>query len=115
MKKDESVLQIQCVEYFRLQYPKLIKRLWAIPNGGFRNIATAVRLKREGVLAGVPDLFLSIPRGGFGGLFIEMKAKSGKLSDSQKEFIEEHEQDYKIVTAKSLDEFMKAVRDYLKL
>ena len=43
-------------------------------------------LKRMGVVAGVSDLFLPRGNGNLSGLWIEMKAKGGRLSDSQKKF-----------------------------
>ena len=61
--------------------------LFAIPNGGSRNIATARKLQAEGVLAGVPDLFLPVPCGDHPGLFIELKAKKGRVSRLQKNFM----------------------------
>lgn len=64
------------------QHP-LLKLCFAIPNGGHRSKATAARLKAEGVKAGVPDIFLPVARGGFHGLFIEMKIKGGRLSAHQ--------------------------------
>lgn len=58
--------------------------LFAIPNGGLRNVIVATRLKAEGVRAGIPDLFLAVPRGGLHGLFIELKrARGGRTSDVQ--------------------------------
>ncbi len=65
--------------------------LTAIPNGGRRDLVTAARLKRQGVLAGIPDLFAC----GAGGLaFIELKNPAGKskkaetlLSDAQRDII----------------------------
>ena len=46
-------------------------------------------MKAEGVRAGVPDLFLSVPRGAYHGLFIEMKKENGgRVSISQKSMIE---------------------------
>ncbi|UMO89366.1 VRR-NUC domain-containing protein [Pectobacterium sp. PL64] len=54
-----------------------------IPNEGKRGPKAARDAKRLGVRAGVPDLFLALPRGGYAGLWIEMKAKGGKLSAQQ--------------------------------
>lgn len=78
----ESVLQTACVKWFRLQYPDLI--IYAVPNGGSRNIREAQRLKTEGVLAGVADLVVLLPQGK--SLYIEMKVKGNKQTDNQKEF-----------------------------
>lgn len=70
------------VQWFRRKYPSV--RIFAIPNGGARNPATACRLKVEGVLRGVPDLFIPEWR-----LWIEMKRiKGGVLSPEQKDWIE---------------------------
>lgn len=44
-------------------------------------------LKRLGVQAGVPDLCIPVPMGGFHGLYIEMKAKSGRLSANQSRWL----------------------------
>lgn len=63
--------------------------LFAIPNGGERNVIVASRLKAEGVRAGVPDLFLAVPHGNLGGLFIEMKkAKGGRVSEAQRAYLD---------------------------
>ena len=43
----------------------------------------AARMKREGVLAGVSDIMLPVARNGFHGLYVELKAVKGKLSDNQ--------------------------------
>lgn len=71
----------------KAQYP-LLTRLFAIPNGGLRNPATAGRLKAEGVKSGVPDVFLPVPRFPFHGCFIEMKVKKRKTFDNQDNWIE---------------------------
>ena len=44
-------------------------------------------MKREGVLAGVSDIMLPVARNGWHGLYVELKIKGGRLSDSQKWWI----------------------------
>lgn len=52
---------------------KDLRFIYHCPNGGSRNKTEANNLKRQGVKAGVPDLFLPVGRGGYFGLYIEMK------------------------------------------
>jgi len=58
--------------------------LFAIPNGGKRDKREAVRLKAQGVKAGVSDLFYPVARGGYFGLWIEMKVGRNKPTEKQK-------------------------------
>jgi hypothetical protein len=44
-------------------------------------------LEAEGVKAGVPDIHLPVARGGFHGLYIEMKFGKGKLTGAQEDYI----------------------------
>lgn len=78
----ESKLQIECVKWFRLKFPKVL--IYAVPNGGQRNAITGAILKAEGVLAGVADLCIMKPNGKV--FFIEMKSEKGTLSKTQKDF-----------------------------
>lgn len=88
--------------------------IFAIPNGGYRHITTAKKLQREGVKAGVPDLFVPIVRGGFGGLFLEVKTKIGKLSDSQRFWLGELvENGYRCEIVRSLEDGIKVLRGYV--
>lgn len=117
-RHEESHLQRQCVAWFRLQYPKLARLLFAVPNGGGRSKVEAGIMKAEGVTAGVSDLILLVPRGGHGALCIEMKtdSRSSRQSEAQKEWQKDVEsQGYMYVVVRTLDEFMKVVRDYLSL
>lgn len=61
--------------------------MYAVPNGGKRDLVTAAKLKQEGVKPGVPDVCLPVPRGGYAGLYVEMKAERGRLSADQREWI----------------------------
>lgn len=69
-------------------YPAL-QWMFHIPNGGSRNTIEAANLKRQGIKAGVSDIFLPAAVGKYHGLFIEMKRKGGKASEMQTKFIED--------------------------
>ena len=94
-----------------------LENIFAIPNGGLRNIVVAKKLKAEGVKAGVPDIFLAVARGGYHGLFIEMKReKSGKLSDVQDGWmarLEYHNYCFKV--CHGFNAAIEAVENYLEL
>jgi hypothetical protein len=114
MKITEHAEQVNLIQWWRYQYPKFAKCLWAIPNGGARHIGTAVKLKAEGVVSGVSDLFLMIPKNGLHGMFIEMKIKGGKVSDNQKEFMETaNSLGYKCVVCFGFDDAKNAINEYL--
>lgn len=111
----EHRLQQSCVRWFRLQYPQLEGRLFAVPNGGRRDTATGAKLKAEGVVAGVADLILLKANRQYGALLIEMKTAKGRQSDSQRWWqsaVCKHDE-YKYVVCRSLDEFIMEVREYL--
>ncbi len=55
------------------QYPEIYKVTFAIPNGGKRNPVEAARLKKQGVKAGVSDIFVAYPENPYHGLWIELK------------------------------------------
>lgn len=84
MARSNTEHQIQCaiVEFWNYRGRRDLD-LFAIPNGGIRNIVTAKRLKAEGVKAGVPDMCVTLPGGRVG--WLEVKAIRGRLSDEQKE------------------------------
>lgn len=78
--RTEHEEQRELVSWFRKTYPEVV--IFAIPNGGARSASVAGRLKAEGVLPGVPDLFIP----GWH-TWIEMKrTKGSSVSKEQKEF-----------------------------
>ena len=117
--KTESQEQIELMTWCKRnmgKHPEL-EKIFHIPNGGKRNIQTAMRLKLEGVKPGVPDLFLPVARRGYHGLFIEMKRiKGGSLSASQKDWkawlAEEH---FAWVRANGFEHAKKLLKGYLKI
>ena len=110
----ESQIQKQCVEWFRRTYPSVEPLFFAVPNGGARNAWTAKIMRDEGVRAGVADLILQVPIGGYASLCIEMKTPAGRQSQSQKEYERlAKKMKNKYVVCRSLEEFKKAVRNYI--
>ena len=116
MKNNEHLAQSLLIKWFRFQYPLMAKCLWASPNGGARHIGTAIKLKQEGVTAGVADLFLMIPANGLHGLFIEMKAdKNARLQQNQEQFLTLAESiGYGAEVAYGFEEGQKIIQKYLQ-
>ena len=101
--KSESSEQTTLVARVRNFHPDLV--FMSIPNGGKREPRVAAQMKREGVLAGVPDLFLAEPRLGAHGLFIEMKKIGGKTSNNQDSIIGKlKDKGYRVVVCEGADE-----------
>nr|WP_314558446.1 VRR-NUC domain-containing protein [uncultured Capnocytophaga sp.] len=112
MKHQESTLQAACVRWFRYQYPELI--IYAVPNGGSRNMREAQRLKSEGVLAGVADLVAMLPNGK--SLYIEMKIKGNRQTVSQKDFQKKAiALGYTYAVCHTFEEFQKVVENYISI
>ena len=110
----ESEMQRSCKRWFDLQYPKLGRLLFAVPNGGARNSREAAIMKAEGVTAGVADMILLIPRHGYGCLCIEFKTKEGRQSDSQKLWQADAEANgNKYVVIRSVEQFVNEIKKYL--
>ena len=73
--------QVAFVQWFRLQYKDV--RIFAIPNAAKRGYALADRLKMEGMVPGVPDLWIPEWR-----TVVEMKrVKGGRLNGEQEDWL----------------------------
>ena len=115
MREEEHNIQCACVRWFAYQHPELRGLLFAVPNGGARSKATAGMLKAEGVVAGVADLILLVPKQWAFALCIEMKTAKGRQSPEQKQWqtkVEDH--NYRYVICRSLEGFMSVVNEYLQ-
>lgn len=116
MKHPESILQQSCVKYLRFKFPALKNLFFAIPNGGIRSKIEAGIMQAEGVLPGVPDLFLAYPRPQkkLYGLFVEVKSSKGRVTPYQRYMHNVLEtMGYKCVVIRNIDEFIKEVNDYI--
>lgn len=90
--------------------------LYAVPNGGARSRKTAVDLKAEGVKPGVPDYCLPVARGGFHGLYLELKTAKGAVRPAQRAWLAAlTEQGYMAVVCRQWEQAWATLRDYLAL
>ena len=110
----EDDLQMQCVRWFRLQFPQLARLLHRSPNGGRRDTREGARFKQMGTQAGFPDLILLVAAKGYHALMLELKTRTGRQQDSQKDYQKRvEEQGYKYVVIRSFDQFRETIKDYL--
>lgn len=109
----EGVRLMRAVAYHVVAVPELMW-LHHIPNGGWRNKVVAGKLKSEGVKPGVADYFLPVARQGFHGLYIELKAQDGRISDVQKQFRDfVLAQGYQYHLAKGWEDAYSSIKAYL--
>lgn len=76
----------QWARMMRTQYPAL-QLYHHIPNGGLRDKRTAARLIGQGVHSGVPDVFIPAARGGYHGIYVELKTGANNPTPNQNEFM----------------------------
>lgn len=90
---------------------------YAIPNGGKRDMLEAVKFKRTGVQAGVPDICVCKASGSYHGLYIELKRKKhGKVSENQLYWLALlREHGYYAEVAHGFEEAREMVLHYLSL
>lgn len=110
----EDDLQMQCVRWFQLQFPQFSRLLHHSPNGGKRNAREGARFKQMGTQAGFPDLILLVAANGYHALMLELKTRTGRQQDSQKDYQKRvEEQGYRYVVIRSFDQFRETIKDYL--
>ena len=116
--------QIQS-EYFKIltwnesKYPDL-RFVFACPNGGKRSIGVAVKMKREGVKRGVPDIYIPfVMQYGIRyspGKWLETKTDIGKQSKEQKEYQKFLEgEGYEYALCRSVNELLDETENYLQI
>jgi hypothetical protein len=84
----ESDEQIAAMDWLRLQHPKIAEHTLHIGNERKSSFYAGQIMKRMGVLKGASDLFIAWPAKEYHGLFIEVKAKTGRATPEQRAFIE---------------------------
>jgi hypothetical protein len=109
---DEQTQLFQILALYEERYP-VLRWIFAIPNGGKRHPATAMKLKQEGVRRGIPDICIPYPVDEWAGCYVEMKFGKGRLTKEQQEFIEAFQNTHKIYVCYSAIEAAHAIGKYL--
>lgn len=106
---DEQITVVEWCEAMRIPIAH-------IPNEGKRSPVAGRIMKRMGLRKGFPDLFVPLPKGGFHGLLIEMKAKGGKTTKEQEEWLDLLNQNgYAVTIAFGADEAIRKIKRYVRL
>jgi hypothetical protein len=114
----EADLQVEIVTRslaLAASFPE-IHLLHAIPNGDWRGWGTGVKLKAQGVIPGIPDLCLPVPRGEFHGFYLELKKARGSVKPDQWAMMHAlHSQGYCVRVTNHLGTALTLISDYLKM
>lgn len=114
MGKSETSIQIQFIGRVRFLRPEYALLVFAIPNGGKRDLKTAMILKSMGVTAGVPDVCCAIARRGYHGLFLEFKKPGGRTTVEQERVIVKLiDEGYMVKVCDSVEEAFRIFEDYV--
>jgi hypothetical protein len=115
----EELEQAALLREIAFRHPTAFKLIYHVPNGGHRHKAVAVKLKEQGVKAGIPDLVLPMARGGYFGLYIEFKATppfDAAVSPSQDSYLHAlTEQGYLAIVCRGHFDAMEQLCAYLML
>ena len=111
----EAIEQAKVVAWARANennYPYL----WLLHcslNGLKRTKNAQGKAKQQGMLSGVPDLFLPVKNKYFFGLYIEMKSAKGRISIEQSKFLKDvSDNGYAAFVCYSANEAIKRIEDY---
>ncbi len=95
-------------------YPCL-ELMYHTPNEGKRSAAGGGRMKAKGLKKGVPDITLPAARGGYHGLYIELKVGDGKPTAEQKKFMRALDiEGYFVALAHSAAEAIRLIERYVR-
>lgn len=117
-RNEESRSQIELMEWWDVaclnwRIPRTC--LMAFPLQGARTPRNGARMKREGCRKGTPDMLLAVARGGFHGMWLELKAPNGTVSSEQWDMIHAlNEQGYATAVCYSKAEAQKKISGYLE-
>jgi hypothetical protein len=114
MKQREDKLQTAVITYLRLEH----KALYCASLGGQyqRYHSQRMKAKRNGYVAGFPDVFIYEPKGKYFGLAIELKVKGNYASQVQRKWIERlNQRGYLAKVCTGFDQAKEVIDNYFNL
>ena len=98
------------------KYPEL-RLMFHIPNEGKRSVVTGKQMRDEGMKRGVPDICLPVPRGGYHGMFIELKrTRNYRVSAEQEHWLADlSRQGYIATVCRGWEAAKEAILQYLHM
>lgn len=108
----EHSIQARVVQFVKTFYPEVL--IFSVPNGAAVSATNRIRLSKEGLLPGVPDLWILEKKKGFNGLLIEFKTDIGRLSKEQDNIIKQlTDRNYLVYVARSHITAIELIEDYI--
>lgn len=109
----EARLQSECVKWFRLQWPAYAHCFFKIDNEGLRSPKRASIALAMGLVAGIPDMLMAVPKNGSHGMFVEFKRPGQRVTQRQADIIGQLiTNGYHVAVIDTLDRFQEAVVQY---
>lgn len=110
----EQIALFEWLAITRWRGQPLTRWYYHVANGGTRHVLEAMKLKRMGLKAGVPDIVGVIAASGYHGHYVELKAQGGSVRPEQRAWHELlREEGYRVDVAFGWYEGSKAIERYL--
>lgn len=112
----ESLIQRAFVKFCRSHPDRRINKTHSVKNSGKKAPISYGRDIAEGLLKGVPDLFIPYPTGKQHGLYLEFKGPKGKQTPEQRDYeLFCTEYGYGYVVVRSVDQAIRALFNYINM
>lgn len=114
-ESDEQIALFRWAAYESNAHPEL-RMMYHIPNERKCSPQQGARMKAEGRKPGVPDICLPVPKGGYHGLYIELKrTKGGRVTEEQQGWIKALDRcGYRAEVCRGWDAARQVIEEYIK-
>lgn len=114
-ESQEQIALFRWAAYESKAHPEL-QMLYHVPNERKCSVQQGARMKAEGRKSGVPDICLPVARGGYHGLYIELKRqKGGRVSEEQDAWLHAlRANGYRAEVCRGWDAAREVIKEYIK-